>query len=98
MKIFTDIEHSCTQYLSSKGISAQVFLLPGGTGLKVLKDSNNLHEILNVLPIIELDLSSLVTFNMDTIRHCSIIALTLPDKTQLDFDQLVVIECAIQLF
>ena len=89
MKIFSDIENSCTQYLASKGISAQVFLLPGGTGLKILKDSNDLPEILNVLPVIELDLSSLVTFNINSLKHCSIIALTLPDKTQLNFDQLL---------
>ena len=78
-RFFNEVALSCTKELKHLGFSAEVFLIPGGVGVRFLEDSNldNIDR-LNHLPIRELDFSRVSNFDPEKIRAFPLEALSLP--------------------
>ena len=78
-RFFTEIATYCSKELKSLGFIADVFLIPGGVGVRFLSDRQfgNLASLAH-LPIKELDFSRVSTFDPAVIQPFPLEALSLP--------------------
>jgi hypothetical protein len=83
---FPDIAQSCSKEIQGLGFEADVFLIPGGVGVRFQSDRNfsNLNEIA-YLPIKELDLSRVSSFDPPKINDFKLEALSLPIGCSIPF-------------
>ena len=85
-RFFPEIAISCSKELENLGFSADVFLIPGGVGVRFLSDRqfNDLPS-LSHLPIRELDFSKVFSFDPEHIQSFSLEALSLPQGCTFPF-------------
>ncbi|NDH16739.1 MAG: hypothetical protein EBY48_06645, partial [Opitutae bacterium] len=85
-RFFNEVALSCTKELEQLGFSAQVYLIPGGVGVRFLEDSNleNIFK-LSHLPIREIDFSRVSHFDPESIRSFPLEALSLPVSCSTPF-------------
>ncbi|MEK9772363.1 MAG: hypothetical protein VW576_02250 [Opitutae bacterium] len=78
-RFFREIAESCSKELESLGFLAEVFLIPGGVGVRFLSDRQfcNLADLAH-LPIKELDFSRVSSFDPANIQGFPLEAISLP--------------------
>ncbi|HAF58303.1 MAG TPA: hypothetical protein DCL00_01815 [Opitutae bacterium] len=78
-RFFGEIAESCSRELECLGFLAEVFLIPGGVGIRFLSDRQfcNLADLAH-LPIKELDFSRVSSFDPEKIQDFPIEAISLP--------------------
>ena len=85
-RFFPEIAISCSRELQNLGFSADVFLIPGGLGVRFLSDRqfSNLSS-LSHLPIKELDFCKVFSLEPEYIQSFSLEALSLPRGCNFPF-------------
>lgn len=86
--VFGEISDSCARELATKGFETEVYLLPGGVGLKILnQDYPSIAKIAH-LPISEFDFSQVSNPSLESLSFFNLEGLRLSTKPKLQFSQL----------
>ena len=88
--VFNEIRESCEKELTSKGFETEVYLIPGGVGIKILnKDYPSVAKIAH-LPISEFDFSHVANPMLETLSFFRLDGLKLSQKPEVQFSELAV--------
>ncbi len=83
---FPEVAESCSRELQNMGFLADVFLIPGGVGVRFLSDRHFCDLTnLSVLPIKEIDFSRVSSFDPEKIQSFPLESLTLPAECSFPF-------------
>jgi Leucine-rich repeat (LRR) protein len=88
--VFNEIRESCEKELRAKGFETEVYLIPGGIGIKILNEDYPSVAKIAHLPISEFDFSKVSNPMLENLSFFRLEGLKLSQKPEVQFSELAV--------